>query len=761
MPFPNYQQRILGVLSVLGDGENHGPEEIQQKVAQQFELTDDELNEVKPGPAGGVQNKWVNDIAHVLAHKKDLISGSRPGPYRITPAGMSYLVEHGPPTTAATPEAAPTSGRPPGFLFQGNSRVWNIRAALGTASTFTYSAKRGFRQMWVGAPVFLWESSPTGGILAEAEILTEPIEGPVEPDRLWVVPSPPELERQVWIAVRAVFTPAVGRAEVQTYPDTSDLGVFRFAQATNYSLTQQEYDGLRSLLHDRPKRLVPPEKLVYITAASAVAKHHLETSLKAGIEIETFAALSDVYDILKLYQENGRVFAWGARPGQAAEQKWEKLNPGDAVLVYSDGKFVLAGRVYAKARSRGIAARIWGDDGTDTWECIFFLTDLVELDAARVQVVQELGYASNFIPQGFEIPSASVQETLRRKYAVLANFIASLKTSKPTPIPDSADDEAGEQTPSPPPFLSAGAVQARAEEKNLDLDPAIYAAVVAALNSRKNVIFTGPPGTAKTTLAQAVAAAAQDVGLCTGYVLTTATSDWTTYETIGGLRPQADGTLEFSEGHFLASIRENRWLVIDELNRSNFDRAFGQLFTALSGQPVVLPYERPEHAGKPLTIVPFGALSPLRDADVLAIKEGWRVIGTMNVFDKSLLFEMSYALMRRFAFIEIPSPKLEVFEKLIDQEASDPQARVLARKLLALRSGVKDIGPAVFMDIARYLDVRIVTGGPGAAEDMLFESFYSYLLPQFEGVTDEQGMKLFNALNPSSARDFEKGSSPL
>ena len=37
----------------------------------------------------------------------------------------------------------------------------------------------------------------------------------------------------------------------------------------------------------------------------------------------------------------------------------------------------------------------------------------------------------------------------------------------------------------------------------------------------------------------------------------------------------------------------------------------------------------------------------------------------MNVFDKSLLFEMSFALMRRFAFIEVPSPSHEMFVELI------------------------------------------------------------------------------------------------
>lgn len=35
------------------------------------------------------------------------------------------------------------------------------------------------------------------------------------------------------------------------------------------------------------------------------------------------------------------------------------------------------------------------------------------------------------------------------------------------------------------------------------------------------------------------------------------------------------------------------------------------------------------------------------------IHPNWRVIGTMNVYDKSSLFNLSFALMRRFAFIEI------------------------------------------------------------------------------------------------------------
>ena len=97
--------------------------------------------------------------------------------------------------------------------------------------------------------------------------------------------------------------------------------------------------------------------------------------------------------------------------------------------------------------------------------------------------------------------------------------------------------------------------------------------------------------------------------------------------------------------------------MIDELNRSHFDRAFGQLFTVLSGQPVVLPYHRPEAGPSSRSCsFPKACRARLADADVLEIPQSWRVIATMNVFDKTLLFEMSFALMRRFAFIEVASP---------------------------------------------------------------------------------------------------------
>lgn len=290
------------------------------------------------------------------------------------------------------------------------------------------------------------------------------------------------------------------------------------------------------------------------------------------------------------------------------------------------------------------------------------------------------------------------------------------------------------------------AIRAAAASRDLTIAPEIHAQVLAALESGKHVILTGPPGTAKTTYAQAVADAAQAAGRCDGYVLSTATADWTTYETIGGLRPTGPSELVFEEGHFLSAIRDRHWLVIDELNRAHFDRAFGQLFTVLSGQPVVLPYRRAGQDG-PLALVPEGADAPVANADVLEIPQSWRVIATMNVFDKTLLFEMSFALMRRFAFVEVASPSAEVFDALVGQaSAGDERAAALARQLLVLRE-LKDLGPAVFMDLARFLRERLTLGEADDGQ-LLFEGFYSYLLPQFEGIDAVDGERLLGLLAP-------------
>lgn len=256
--------------------------------------------------------------------------------------------------------------------------------------------------------------------------------------------------------------------------------------------------------------------------------------------------------------------------------------------------------------------------------------------------------------------------------------------------------------------------------------------VQTALVQGKNIIFTGPPGTGKSKLAKIVADFYQ-----ANYKMITASSNWSTYETLGGYHPNKQNELYFKPGLFLSCVKDsqtgdniNQWLIIDELNRADIDKAFGSFFSVVTGDAISLPFET--DSGQHVQLIPETAETKRSKADHLYYyPSDWRLLATMNTADKSSLFELSYAFMRRFAFINIDVPR-NIDEEAIDNYLSAWGVKSYTyteelAKLWSILNKHRKMGPAIIEDIVKYTEIS----------NDLTDAILLYVMPQLEGMSKE------------------------
>lgn len=175
------------------------------------------------------------------------------------------------------------------------------------------------------------------------------------------------------------------------------------------------------------------------------------------------------------------------------------------------------------------------------------------------------------------------------------------------------------------------------------LDRNLFKEMLLLLDTKKNLILQGPPGVGKTFIARRLAYAllkAEDKARVTFVQFHQSYS----YEDfIEGYRPKDGGSFVLRKGLFCEFCKKAREdssrdyvLVIDEINRGNLSKIFGELLMLIE------PDKRS----------PAWNVQLAYSGDEFHVPANLHLIGLMNTADRSLAL-VDYALRRRFAFFTL------------------------------------------------------------------------------------------------------------
>lgn len=225
-----------------------------------------------------------------------------------------------------------------------------------------------------------------------------------------------------------------------------------------------------------------------------------------------------------------------------------------------------------------------------------------------------------------------------------------------------------------------------------------YNTLVSLVKGKKNIILQGAPGVGKTFVAKRLAYSIMGVKDPNRVMMVQFHQSYSYEDFIMGFRPSENG-FKLKHGVFyefckMAEVDSDNdyFFIIDEINRGNLSKIFGELFMLLESDKRGV------------------ALQLLYADEKFSIPENLYIIGMMNTADRSLAM-LDYALRRRFAFFNLKpafeSDGFKSYQKALNSDKFNKLIECIKQLNLAIKSDETlgsgfCIGHSYFCDLDKF-----------------------------------------------------------
>lgn len=139
--------------------------------------------------------------------------------------------------------------------------------------------------------------------------------------------------------------------------------------------------------------------------SSRIAQQHYSNAivnLNLNLDlIKSFLVYKDYQNLYNMFQ-NDTINIWDVTKNSA--NKWDKIKIGD-IALFAKNKYIFSyGVICYKLKNSQLANFLWGEDEKgQTWENIYFLTELKNTNINYLYFNRAVGYKDNYIIQGFNV----------------------------------------------------------------------------------------------------------------------------------------------------------------------------------------------------------------------------------------------------------------------------------------------------------------------------------------------------------------------